>query len=382
MGPSARPCPGQFLRLCQTARETGDEGDLAFFLYWLGWLETQSGDFTSAQEFAEAAYTNATLTDSASLQAWALGVLTLIHAHRGDPGRPGRRPRGPRHLSSVSFWQPMLLVSCGTGLLELLVGRPTRGVGGDPDDDEEAEREPIPEPQVHHYLPIAIEALIQLGQHERAERLTDWLDVRGRAMGRDWAISVATRARGQLCEARGELPTAEEHFASASREFEQQGLPFEMARTLLALGRVQRRRRQKRKTRETLERALGLFVGQGAKIWAELAGEELDSASATGDAGALTATEQRVVDLAATGSSNKEIARALYVTVSTVELHLSHAYAKLGVRSRAQLAARTHEHSEPTPLVTGRLRPHADSSCDSPRVAGLPRGVQPFAPPR
>ena len=57
-------------------------------------------------------------------------------------------------------------------------------------------------------------------------------------------------------------------------------------------------------------------------------------------AGELTAAQRRVVELAAEGLSNKEIASALFVTVHTVEVHLSHAYGKLGVRSRAQLAGR------------------------------------------
>ena len=55
--------------------------------------------------------------------------------------------------------------------------------------------------------------------------------------------------------------------------------------------------------------------------------------------GELTASERQVAELAASGLSNKEIAGRLFVTVYTVEAHLSHAYAKLGVRSRAQLAA-------------------------------------------
>jgi DNA-binding NarL/FixJ family response regulator len=42
----------------------------------------------------------------------------------------------------------------------------------------------------------------------------------------------------------------------------------------------------------------------------------------------------------ADGFSNKEIAAQLYVRVSAVEKHLSHAYGKLGVRSRGQLAGR------------------------------------------
>ncbi|HEY1511442.1 MAG TPA: helix-turn-helix transcriptional regulator, partial [Solirubrobacteraceae bacterium] len=56
--------------------------------------------------------------------------------------------------------------------------------------------------------------------------------------------------------------------------------------------------------------------------------------------GELTPSERRVAELAASGRSNKQIAQELHVTVHTVEAHLSHGYAKLGVRSRGQLAAR------------------------------------------
>jgi DNA-binding NarL/FixJ family response regulator len=56
--------------------------------------------------------------------------------------------------------------------------------------------------------------------------------------------------------------------------------------------------------------------------------------------GELTPAERRVAELAADGLANKEIAQALFVSAKTVEGHLSHAYAKLGVRSRAQLARR------------------------------------------
>ena len=60
-------------------------------------------------------------------------------------------------------------------------------------------------------------------------------------------------------------------------------------------------------------------------------------------AGELTPTERRIAELAAEGLANKEIASRLVVSVHTVEVHLSHAYAKLGIRSRSQLAARLPE---------------------------------------
>jgi DNA-binding CsgD family transcriptional regulator len=58
------------------------------------------------------------------------------------------------------------------------------------------------------------------------------------------------------------------------------------------------------------------------------------------DRTSLTPSEQNVIDLAASGLSNKEIARQLFVSINTVEGHLSRAYVKLGVRSRAQLTRR------------------------------------------
>jgi DNA-binding CsgD family transcriptional regulator len=55
-------------------------------------------------------------------------------------------------------------------------------------------------------------------------------------------------------------------------------------------------------------------------------------------AGALTASERRVADLAIEGHTNKDIAQLLYVTPKTIEVHLSSVYRKLGIRSRRDLA--------------------------------------------
>jgi DNA-binding NarL/FixJ family response regulator len=52
---------------------------------------------------------------------------------------------------------------------------------------------------------------------------------------------------------------------------------------------------------------------------------------------ALTPSEQRVARMAAGGMTNKEIAQALFVTLRTVEMHLSNSYGKLGIRARSGL---------------------------------------------
>src|SRR5204862_1079784 len=99
--------------------------------------------------------------------------------------------------------------------------------------------------------------------------------------------------------------------------------------------------------RASLERAAGELDELGSPGWAEQARSELGRVggrrqSASGE---LTPAERRVVELAADGLANKEIARSLFVTVRTVEVHLKHAYAKLGVRSRMQLARRLSERA-------------------------------------
>jgi DNA-binding CsgD family transcriptional regulator len=116
-------------------------------------------------------------------------------------------------------------------------------------------------------------------------------------------------------------------------------LPFETARSLLALGGCRRRDRQKRPAREALENALRSFEDLGADPWAERARAELGRVSGRrASISELTESENRVVRLAAAGRTNREIAQSLSMSVRTVEGHLSHAYAKLGLRSRTELA--------------------------------------------
>src|SRR5262249_45408458 len=93
--------------------------------------------------------------------------------------------------------------------------------------------------------------------------------------------------------------------------------------------------------RRTLGQALELFDALGAGLWAEKTAAELARIPGrTRGSGDLTETERRVAELVAAGRSNREVAAMLYVSVRTVEANLSRIYAKLGVRSRTELARR------------------------------------------
>jgi DNA-binding CsgD family transcriptional regulator len=125
-------------------------------------------------------------------------------------------------------------------------------------------------------------------------------------------------------------------------------LPFERARTLLAQGATLRRAKQRRPARVVLQEALAEFDRLGARLWRERTRAELARISGRApSAGELTPAEHRVAALVAEGKTNREVAAALYLSERTIEGHLSHLYAKLGVRSRAELAARMAR--SPTP---------------------------------
>jgi DNA-binding CsgD family transcriptional regulator len=106
----------------------------------------------------------------------------------------------------------------------------------------------------------------------------------------------------------------------------------------------------------TLREALDLFERLPAPLWAMRARREFARIGGRRIAdGALTETERRIVVLVAAGRSNAEVARELALSTKTVEWNLSKAYRKLGVRSRAQLAARAAEQIEGFPRL---VAPH------------------------
>lgn len=157
---------------------------------------------------------------------------------------------------------------------------------------------------------------------------------------------TAKRCRALVRLASATYDAAEaQALADAAAGYGRLGLGFDRACSLLSLGRAQRRLKNWGVARESLEGAVAAFDGLGSAGWARLARAELARVGGRRPraSGELTPTERGVVELAAGGMANKEIAQALHLAVHTVEVHLSRAYPKLGVRSRAQLAARLSE---------------------------------------
>ena len=212
---------------------------------------------------------------------------------------------------------------------------------------EHTQREGVGDPGAFPAAPDLIEALAETEQYDAARDVVDVLSAAATDQDHPWARASAQRGAA-LVDIRGDAYTeaAGAALEAAATAYRDLGLAFDEARTLLVLGRAQRRAKKWGAARDVLERALAAFEAMGSPGWADDVRAELERAGArrsASGAGGLTATERRVADLAVEGLANKEIARTLVVTVNTVEFHLRNTYAKLGIRSRVQLASRLQD---------------------------------------
>jgi DNA-binding CsgD family transcriptional regulator len=198
------------------------------------------------------------------------------------------------------------------------------------------------EPGMRLWTADHAEALLELGRIEEAERVLDVWEADATRLGRDRVLAQVKRCRGLVAAAQGSVEQAALLLEEAVDEHERVGDPFGRARALLALGVVRRRARQKRAAREAIEAALGGFEELGAPTWVEKARAELGSIGGRRREEGLTAAELRVATLVAEGRTNAEVAAALFLGERTVAGHLTHIYAKLGVRSRTELARHLH----------------------------------------
>ena len=334
--------------LRQQSQERAEESALPWIFAQLCWGEFLAGRWEEADRHAQEGIEMAVQAAQEPQRLAALGVRALVRAARGDVERArvdaeATLALAPEH--GVMF--ATILGACGLGLLELSVERfdavdQLLGPLG-----AELEEAGVREPGSVRFVPDHIEALVALGRLDEAESLLDTLERQAAAVDRASALAAAGRSLGLIDAARGDLPEALPSLENALVEHGRVSMPFEEARTLLALGATRRRARMKRPARDALEQALAIFEQLGARLWADRARAELARISGRPAAsGELTETERRIAALAAEGRSNKEIAAALYVTPKTVETQLSRIYRKVGVRSRTQLAQRLSADAE------------------------------------
>jgi DNA-binding CsgD family transcriptional regulator len=323
-----------------TAAQRGNDAERAWVLFYLMWLEWLAGRWQHAVNYLAEAMELASQTHDVFLRPQVLNQQAFLEAYLGHVEAARTKATEALAIFEEASSEIHAIVCLSTiGHLELALG-----------DLGSADRylRDLPERLLalgwnepsHPLWSDAIETLIALGEIERALGYLEQYEDLARHASR-LSLASAARCRGLLAAAEGDLTTAFASFDKALGELDELPYPLERARTLLCLGSVRRKAKQRRLAREALEQALAGFEELGARLWAEKARVELKriSGRAAGSS-ELTDTEARVAALAAEGRSNKEIAAALFVSVHTVEAHLTRVYRKLGVRSRSELAGR------------------------------------------
>jgi DNA-binding CsgD family transcriptional regulator len=199
-----------------------------------------------------------------------------------------------------------------------------------------------------------VEALVALGRLDDADEVVgDLLDRAQRADNAN-AIAIAQRCRGILLAARGDIAGAIDAMDAALAQHTLRPLPIELGRTLLEMGTLERRAKRKSAAKLSLERALVILEPLQARIWVARARDELGRVGLRRAAASdgLTPAQHRVAELVLAGMTNRQIADTLYMSLRTVETHLTKIYRELGVKSRAQLIS--------TMSTTGLQHPAGD----------------------
>ena len=186
-------------------------------------------------------------------------------------------------------------------------------------------------------LPRAIEAAAMVGDRDLCGRLTDRLHEQARALRVPLVDAHLTAAHGQLALLDGDRDRAVDCLDAAVASYGQRGYRFDAARTGLALARACLRSGRRTRARAGAQAARAIFAEVAAPGWLAMADELLRRAGVSGAEDSLTRAESQVSALVASGRSNREIAAELFVSVSTVEAHLTRIYRKLGLRGRTEL---------------------------------------------
>ena len=194
-------------------------------------------------------------------------------------------------------------------------------------------------PWVLWQSPVHAEALIGLGRLAEARDILEGWKRLAPMRASSHRMRHVTRATALLEAAEGDLDAATRSIGLAAEAFAQGENRWGQARTALVAGEIHRRARRRSDARKALEDARRLFTGLGATLWAAQATDQLQRLRAGRDeVRGLTPTQTQVAELAVEGLTNRQIGDRLFMSVHTVEAHLSSAYRTLGITSRRHLA--------------------------------------------
>jgi DNA-binding CsgD family transcriptional regulator len=272
---------------------------------------------------------------------WHAGTLAEVLIERGELEEAGALVESARLDDQPEENMQLFFLRAARGRLHLLAHQPEQALADFQTIIDVAVAGGAYSPVWLPVRSLAALSLHHLGRDSEAvTHIEEELDY-ARVWGAPVGIAVSLRTLGLVTGGARGLAMLEE----AVEMLEPTTARLDHARTLVEYGGALRRSKQRIEARERLREGVELAHRLGALALVAQANEELAATGArprkvvqTG-LETLTASERRVAQLAANDMSNKDIAQALFVTVKTVEVHLSSVYRKLDITSRRQLAA-------------------------------------------
>jgi DNA-binding CsgD family transcriptional regulator len=313
-----------------------DEPRSSRALWGLAWVEFWAGRWPLAAEYAARARDISIQYGLEMPQDYLPSAVIAVHRGQLDLARE-QSERGLELAHEQFVGRPVQLMAV-LGLVARWGGDRSAAEDWFQKADARASELGWGEPSVRWWTPDYVDMLLEDGRIDVATQVLDAWEADATRVDRVWALAHATRCRGLAAAAQADVVRAISLLERAVTQHGDVGDPYGRARALLAVGIVRRRARQKREAREKIQAALDAFGLLGAETWVGKARKELGRIGGRKREEGLTAAELRVAALVAEGRTNREVAAALFVTERTVASHLSHVYAKLGVRSRTELA--------------------------------------------
>ena len=265
-------------------------------------VEVRAGRWALADDWARRTLDAAMGSDLWNAEAAGHWARALVDAHLGRvESARAHAETGRRQADALGDLAFATRCSHVLGFLALSLGDADAAVRHLAPLPEQEARLRLVEPALFCIAPDAAEALLLAGDLDAARAVQADLEARGRRLGRKWAIATALRCRGLIAAADGRSGDALADLHEALVVHDDVPQPFDRARTLLALGTVQRRAKQRAEARRTLETALALFEELGAALWTERARAEIARLGGrrARDRDELTETERRIAELAA-----------------------------------------------------------------------------------
>jgi ATP/maltotriose-dependent transcriptional regulator MalT len=307
------------------------------------------GRVREAEEISAAAVEAARLSGNRHHLYWALWEAGLAVYFRGDYARSRALLEESMALSQRLEGNVLWESEPGWALGSVLIddGEPANGAAlvleacGGPD-----LRLVVPAERCLGFE-MLVDAELAQGHVDAAEGYAARAELEARTVGRVLFRTLALRARAAVELAGGDAARAAETALAAVAAGEEVEARMEATRARLLAGRALAEAGQRGAAVEQLRAAEASFHAYGADRFRDRAGRELRrlghrvqrGSRGGGPASGLSAREQEVAELVAAGRSNREIAEELVVTLKTVETHLRNIFIKLGVTSRAAVAA-------------------------------------------